>query len=153
MKSASRNSRQGGDAEEENLHIEGASEITKYEEERNRRKKELHDEVQKSLLELGFGEATDLRPLFTREFADEQGVKDTTPIVSRAHRKSLPREEDVQLHKSTRNVTKGDANTDTIPIVREQHKWVRHTYGTPISSKCTHSTCFNLGCYQSLCYF
>ena len=153
MKSGLRHSRQGGDAEAETVHTEGASEITKYEEEHNRRKKALHDEVQKSLLESGFGEAADLRPLFTGEFAEVQGVGDTTPNVSHVHWKSLHCAEDVQLRRSTRNITKGDVNTGLTVVVREQEKRVRDTSVTPISSKLTHSTFCHVGYYQSVCCF
>ena len=88
MNTASRHSRQGGDAEE---GIVQAEEITPYEEQRNRKKKALHDEVQRVLVDSGFGEAAQLRPLFSGELADREGsVGGMNRKQSRAHRDNLP---------------------------------------------------------------
>ena len=107
MNSVLRHGRQGGTAEEETRHLEEA-----YEVQRNRRKKLLHDEVQKALIDSGFGEAAELRPLFTERLTAKEGVEDRTRNVKTANRKSLTREEDVQLRRSARNFTKADAKTD-----------------------------------------
>ena len=88
MNSSSRHSRQRGDARAHNLESEG--EITAYKEQQNRRRKALHDEVQKALLDSGFGEAVELRPLFTGELSDKEAIGETSRTVSCTHRKTLP---------------------------------------------------------------
>ena len=141
MNSASRHSRQGGDAEKDNLQPKGALEITPYEEQRNRRTKALHEEVQRALLDLGFGEPAELRPLFTGEMVDKEDVGDTNRNVSRAHWKKIRAQEDLQLRRSDQNVAKVNANTDTSPILSHQNKRVRDTKGRTFSSKCMHTGC------------
>jgi hypothetical protein len=61
MLSPSRHGIQGGVAGKEGVEPEKPSEITSYEVERNRRKKVLHDEVQRALKDSGFNYVTQLR--------------------------------------------------------------------------------------------
>ena len=60
MLSPSRHGRQGGIAAEDTLHEEEDLGITAYEQQRNLRKRELYDEVERALLSSGFLEATKL---------------------------------------------------------------------------------------------
>ena len=153
MNSTSRHSRQGGNGEEETGHPDGTSEITEYEVQRNRRMKLLHDEVQKALIDLGFGEAAELRPLFTRRLAGKGGVEERTRNVSSANQKSLPREEDVHLRRSARNFMKADAKTDNSSVFAQKQKKVCDANGRPGISKCMYTECSNVGCYPCVLSF
>ena len=71
MKSTSRHSSQGRHGEDDDDKLE---EITPYEEQRNIRRKALHDEVERALLHSGLGDAAKLRPLFIGELAEKEGI-------------------------------------------------------------------------------
>ena len=125
MNAASRHSRQGGNAEE---GIVQAKEITPYEEQRNRRKKALHDEVQRALVDSGFGEAAQLRPLFSGELAATEGsAGGTNRKQARAHRDNLPRQENFQLRRSARTVAKENAKLEKSPSITHRKELVRGT--------------------------
>ena len=128
MTCVSRHDVQGGEVEQEDEHPQ---EITAYEHQRNIRRKALHDEVERALVDSGFGEAAKLRALFPGESAEKEGVGGTKRKVTPAHRSCLSRQGDVQLRRSTRNVRKEDANKKTSPISRHRKKQVRDTVWPP----------------------
>jgi hypothetical protein len=90
----SRHGGQGGIHLQDPPQPDGTSAITPYEEERNRRKRALYDEVQRALLKSGFPKAAQLRSLFTSEVRDQEGSVGKRRDYLRAHRKRRPPEED-----------------------------------------------------------
>ena len=86
MNCALRHSCQGGDGVEESAQPKP---ITLYEEECNIRRKALYDEVERALIDSRFGDAAKLRPLFTGQFAEKEGIGETSRKLSRAHRSTL----------------------------------------------------------------
>ena len=89
MNSPSRHGRQGGFTEADGVQPEVAAEIIPYKEQRNRRKKALHDEVQTALLDSGFEEAAELCSLFTKDLSDKEAVGEKHRKDSCAHCKIL----------------------------------------------------------------
>ena len=121
MNCALRHSRQGGDGVEETAQPEP---LTPYEEVRNIRRKALHDEVERALIDSGFGDAAKLRPLFTRKFAEKEGIGETSRKLSRTHRRILSRQGEVHLRRSARNVGKVNTNIESSPIFKHRNKQV-----------------------------
>jgi hypothetical protein len=106
MISPSRHGGQGGIHLQDPPQLDDASAITPYEEEHNRRKRALYDEVQKALLKSGFLEAAQLRSLFIGEVCDQEGSVGKRRDLLRAHCKRHLPEEDRELRRSARNVGK-----------------------------------------------
>ena len=112
-----------------------AEEITPYEVLRNRRSKALHDEVQRALVDSGFGEAAELRPLFSGELAEREGSGGATKCKeTRARRDIPPRQEDLQVRRSARNVAKENADPERSPILTTRKEKVRDTRCPAFSS-------------------
>lgn len=124
MKCVSRHSRPGRDVEEDDEHPQ---DITAYEEQRNIRRKALHDEVERALVDSSFGEVAKLRPLFPGELAKTERIGGTKRKVTRAHRSSVSRQGEVQWRRSAHNVQKEDANKETSPISKPCKKGVHNT--------------------------
>ena len=150
MKCVSRHSRPGGDVEEDDEHLQ---DITAYEEQRNLRRKALHDEVERALVDSGFGEAAQLRPLFPGELAKKERIGGTKRKVNLVHRSSVSRQREVQLRRSVRNVQKEDANKETSPISRPHKKRVHDTMKLAFLWFCMHGGWFFQSCIRKLYCF
>ena len=124
MKCTSRHSHHGKHCEEDDDKLK---EITPYEEQRNIRRKALHDKVERALVNSGFGDAAKLRPLFTGELAGDEGIGDTKRKVTSAHWSSISQQGDVKLRRSARNVGKMSTNTEIHPKTGQRNKRVRDT--------------------------
>jgi hypothetical protein len=81
----------------------------------NRRKKELHDEVERALRRSGFGEAAQLRPLFIGEIGVEGAARNSSGRGSGPRKRSSRACENVDLRRSTRTVAKVDTVSETTP--------------------------------------
>jgi hypothetical protein len=113
MRSPSRHGRQGGVILEESEKPKEAASITLYEEQRNRRKKELHDEVHRALRNSGFADAAELRVLFTGEVSEEKDGGPKACKESRVQRRRQAPHGATELSRSARNVGKVEAIEDT----------------------------------------
>ena len=124
MLSSSRHGCQGGVAVENRNHEEEDLGITPYEQQRNRRKRELHDKVERALLSSGFQEATKLRPLFTGEVRqDTASGKKIGKDCSRCCRTSL-RDGATEVHRSVRKVEKTHTTRERGDIQRKSNAQV-----------------------------
>jgi hypothetical protein len=121
MGSPSRHACQGGAQLVNPVEPEEASSINPYEELRNRRKKELHDEVERALLESGFTEAARLRLLFSGEVREEEGSAEKTLPQSRQRRRSPWGGLAGELRRSSRLVVMRKTTTET-PEVHYRNK-------------------------------
>ena len=133
MKFPSRHSRRGAQCEEDNDKLE---EITPYEAQRNIRRKALHDEVERALVDSGFGDAAKICPLFTRQLARGEGIGETKWKVTGAHWSRISQEGDVKLRRSARNIGKVNANTEFPPISSQSNKRVCNTTWCRLSCEC-----------------
>lgn len=124
MKCASRHTRRGADGEEDDKK---PAEITAYEVACNIRRKALHDEVQKALVDSGFGEAAKVRALFPGVSTATEVIGVTNHKATTARRRSITGERDVQVRRSARNVRQENSNTEKNPTSRQLNKRVRDT--------------------------
>jgi hypothetical protein len=115
MLSPSRHSGQGGIGVGGSEEIEAESNITAYEKQRNRRKRELHDEVERALLASGFAEVAKLRSLFTGEVGVEGGGGESRRRTKEPRKRSPRARENVDLRRSSWNVANVDALSKTPP--------------------------------------
>jgi hypothetical protein len=116
MLSPSRHGGRGGVAGEEGVKPEKPSEITPYEVERNRRKKVLHDEVQRALKDSRFNDAAQLRSLFTREETEKEAGAEKRCNVSRVEGRPIPGDSVVKLRRSARTVRKVNTSKVSSPV-------------------------------------
>lgn len=136
MLSPSRHGRQGGvDAEDKVQDGENCG-IMPYEQERNRRKRQLHDEVQYALLSSGFAEAAELRSIFSGEVRKErEGDTKIGKESCRRHRNSLG-DGATEVCRSTRNVDNTKMTSKTIAVQRTRKPYVSEYVGLTTSSVC-----------------
>ena len=113
MPSLSRHGRQGGVVVEDTVDDEDNCDITVYEEQRNWRKRELHDEVQHALLSSGYLEATKLWPIFNGQVCHKTACGTKSGKESNQRQRTSLRDGATELHKSARNVGKTETTRKT----------------------------------------
>ena len=116
MLSPSRHGRQGGVDTDDRLQEGENLGITPYEQERNWRKKQLHDKVQRALRSSGFAKAAELRPLFSGEVQKERDGD--TKIVKESrkrHRNSLG-DGGKEVRRSACNIDNTKKTSETIAV-------------------------------------
>jgi hypothetical protein len=124
MHSPSRHGRQGGVVAENTPDGQGSCDITAYEELRNRRKRELHEEVQRALLISGYPEAANLRNLFSGEVRPETPCGTKGAKESSRRRRSNLRDVAGELRRSARNIGKTETTNLKTPAQRTSKKKV-----------------------------
>ena len=113
--------------------------ITPYEQERNRRKKQLHDQVQRALRSSGFAEAAELQSCFSGDVRKEKhGDTLITKESRQRHRNSLG-DGGKEVRRSARNVENTKKTTTTVDVQR------------PIKPKVSEKFCLkNMLCLHAL---
>ena len=106
MPSPSRHGRQGGVFAEDALEDEDNCGITAYKKDRNQRKKQLHEEVQRALLSSGYPEVAKLRPLFNGELRVDRACAPKSGKECSRHQRTSWREGTLELRRRARNVGK-----------------------------------------------
>ena len=140
MKFASKHSRQGARCEDDD---DIPQEITPYEAQRNIRRKALQDEVEKALVDSGFGDVAKLRPLFTAQLAGGEGIGKTKRNVTGANRSIISEEGDGKLRRSARNVLKLNGTTELPSISSQSTKRVRNSTFCRLSCECMNALRFS----------
>ena len=118
MPPPSRHGRQGGVVAENTVDKQGSCVITAYEELRNRRKREIHDEVQRALLISGYPEASKLRNLFSGEVEVETPCGSKSAKESSRRRRSNLRDVAGELRRSACNIGKTETTNRKTPAHR-----------------------------------
>ena len=116
MFSPSRHARQGGVDAEDKLQEGENLGITPYEQERNRRKKQLHDEVQRALRSSGFAQAAELRSLFSGDVRKERNGDRRIDRESRQQHRNCLEDEGKEVRRSARNVDNTKKETKTVAV-------------------------------------
>ena len=113
MSSPSRHGHQGGYVAEDTLDVQEGCGLSAYEKLRNRRKKELHDEVQRALIVSGYHEAAELCNIFSGEVRLETPCGTKSAKESSRRQRSNQRDVAGELRRSARNLGKMEKTNRT----------------------------------------
>ena len=139
MFSQSRHGRQGGVDAEDTLQEGENLGITPYEQERNRRKKQLHDEVKRALRSSGFAEAAELRSLFSGDVRKERDGDTRIVKESRQRHRNSLRDGGKEVRRSARNIDNTKKTTTTIAVQRPNKPKVSGNVGLRMNMLCLHA--------------